>query len=137
MSIVTVQHGVEAVLVIPEQREAKMCSETSRRCNRQGVQTWHAQRAHIEHVLKLRRALTLTLSRAGSPQPCTTHRMDGAQLTCAAAGMTSPPWRTTAARTRRPSPSKKSVKTLLKEASQPSGRSHPRKTFSFRVGLLT
>ena len=136
MSIATAQQRREAAFIIPGQREAKTSSETSRRCNRQRVETWHAEQAHTEHVLKLRRALTLTLSRAGAPQHCATQRRDGAHLTCAAAGMTSPPWRTTAARARRPSPSKKSVKTLLKEASQPSGRSHPRETFLFRVGLL-
>ena len=125
LSIVTLQQRVEAVFIIPGQRVVKTSSEASRRCNRQRVETWQAEPAHTEHVLKLRRALTLALSRAGSPEQCPAQRRDGVRLTCAAAGTRSTPRPTTAARSRRPSPSKKAVSSPLKEESEPSGRSHP------------
>ena len=51
-SIVKLQQRLDAANIISEQREAKTSSEASRRCNRQRVETWHAEQAHTEHALK-------------------------------------------------------------------------------------
>ena len=84
-SIVTLQQRVDAANIISEQREAKTSSEASRRCNRQRVETWHAEQAHTEHALKtegsshantVARGVTRTMSSAAQGW-CATYLCSG------------------------------------------------------------